>query len=198
MTETKTVVKSKGFDFETIKPIVRINRNELIGKLYGLKGSEIVTIHTNTDARLRKTSKYDKTVKNPYPNVRKCSKVNGLFDVSYENCVNNQLAREGKEAEFKAEKPQWGESVNDSKTVVHHVNKDGEYGQYFNFNPRNHLETYYVDENGEKLDKADIEAFISDKKKSSRQGTDNEIIWRRYKIDSLIMASMQGKLFVII
>lgn len=197
-TEVKKV-KSKGFTFETAKPIVRINRAKLIGMMYELPHSEIVTLHTNTDARLRKTSKIDKTIRNPFPNVRKCSIVNGLVEVSYETCVNNQLKREGKEADFKAAKRQWGSKVNDTtRTLVHHVDKEnGEYAQYFNFNSRHHVETYYVDENGEKLDKSDIEQFISDKKPSSRQGTDKEIVWRTYKTESIVAVAARGFLYVV-
>ena len=156
----KTVAKQ-------IIPVVPISRDKLVGMLYKLKGSEIVTIHTNTDARLRKTSKVDKTIKNPFINsktnkveVRKVSKVNGLFNISYENCVNNQLAREGKENDFEAAPKQWGEKVNDSKTLMQNVNTNGEYGQYIQFNPRNCLETFYQDCEGNKISKEDIEEKI--------------------------------------
>ena len=194
-----TKVESKGFSFETAKPIVRINRAKLIGIMYKLPRSEIITLHTNTDPGLRKTSKIDKSIRNPFVGVRKCSKVNGFVEVSYESCVNRQLEREGKEADFKAEKRQWGSVVNDTtKTVVHHVAKEsGEYAQYINFNPRHHLETHYVDENNKMLDKSDIEQFISDKKPSSRQGTDKEVVWRTYKAESIVAVATKGILYVV-
>ena len=37
-------IKGQGFDFETDKPIVCLSQAALLARLYGLKGSEIVTI----------------------------------------------------------------------------------------------------------------------------------------------------------
>jgi len=117
--------------------------------------------------------------------MKKYSVVNGLANVNYENCVNNQLARENKDNNFEAKPPQWGEAINDSKVLKQHINVDGEYSQYISFNPRNHIETRYYND-GNEIQKSEIEEFISDKKPSSRQGTDKEIIWRTYKTTSII------------
>lgn len=182
----------------TPKAIIKVQANAIIGMLFNLKGAKIVTLHTLTDARLRKTSKVDKTIKNPYFNVKKLSVVNGLFNVSYENCVNNQLGRENKENDFESAPRQWGQKVNDSKVLLQHVNKDGEYNQYFQFNPRQHISTVYVDENGNVLDKSLIEDFISDKKPSSRQGTNKEIIWRTYKVGSILGVSVNKTFYEVI
>jgi len=198
MAETKQTTKQTKVITE---PQIKITQLELMGKLFTLNGSEIVTIYTNTDARLRKTSKVDKTIRNPYPNARKVSKVNGLFNIDYANCVNNQLEREEKDDNFEAASRKWGERVLGSKVLLSKVktDKDGnnytEY--YFQFNPRNHYYTKYKTENGNEIEKADIEDFILTKSKSSRQGTDTEIVWRTYKISSITAIKMNKVLYII-
>ncbi len=179
------------------EPQVKISQLDLINKLCALVGSEIVTIYTNTDARLRKTSKYDKTIRNPFPDARKESKVNGLFNIDYANCVNNQLGREEKTDDFEATSKRWGKAVNDSKILMEHTKKDGTHDLYFQFNPRNHYYTKYVDNNGNELDKEQVEQFISDKSRSKRQGTETEIIWRTYKVSSITAIKMEKVLYLI-
>ncbi len=197
-TAVKTVRTIRGIRVKiTPKVIVPISQAKMVGMLYQLNGSEIVTLHTLTDARLRKTSKIDKKIKNPYPNMKKYSIVNGLANINYENCVNNQLARENKENDFNAMPPQWGQAINDSKVLKQHINKDGEYNQYISFNPRNHIETRYYND-GVEIDKSEIEEFISDKKPSSRQGTDKEVIWRTYKTESILGVARKKTFYEVI
>lgn len=194
VTEAKTEVTVKGVTIKvTPKAIVKISLLALTEMLYDLKGAKIVTLHTLTDARLRKTSKIDKKIRNPYPNVRKLSIVNGLFNVDYANCVNNQLDRENKENDFESKGRQWGEKVNNSKVLIQNKGK-----LYFQFNPRNHVSTSYVNERGQNLNKLLLEDFISDAKSSSRQGTDNEIIWRTYKAESILGVSVYKVFYEII
>ena len=192
--QKQVVIKHKGFALNA--PVIAISQDKLFGMLYKLPSSEIVTIYTNTDARLRKTSKHDKTVKNPFKIIRKCSKVNGLFNVDYQNCVNNQLNREGKETDFESTPKQWGEKINDSRVCMQHVTDEG-YQQYIQFNPRNYLDGFYVDNNGIKVEKETLEPFISDKKHTSRQGTDTEIIWRTYKKESIVAVTMRKVTYIV-
>ena len=77
--------------------------------------------------KLRKTSKHDKTIKNNLGTIYKVALMNGFVNVGYQNCVNNQLEREGKDTDFTAVESKWGERVNESKTLHQHVNKDGEH-----------------------------------------------------------------------
>jgi len=54
-----------------------------------------VALETLTDARARKTG-------NPHPKILKRSRIQVVIGHRYENSVNNQRAREGKEADFEA------------------------------------------------------------------------------------------------
>jgi len=173
--------------------VVRTGQNELVGEMYKLDRSKIVTLHTYTDARAKKTN-------NPFPNKKiwKYSIVNGLFGVNYENCVNNQLAREGKEADFDAAAPVWGEKVNESRVLEDHVKTDGSFNLYFAFNPRNHLSTKYFDDDGNELTKEEVEPFLPARKPSSRQGTDKEVIWRKYKVQSILAVVTDGKILEVV
>jgi hypothetical protein len=107
--------------------------------------------------------------------------------------------REGKEADFEAAERQWGSNVNETtKTVAHHVKKDtGEYAQYFNFRPERCLEKSYIDGEGKSLANEEVKLFEKPRKKSTRQGTDKEVVWRSYKTESIVAVAMRGCLYVV-
>ena len=202
--DVKTDVKTAVLEF--IEPQVKISRTELLGKLFCLNGAEIVTIYTKTYPKMLVKSRKDKMIKNPYALIGKVSKVNGLFNVNYANCVNNQLARETEENDFKSAKRKWElESYNGSNVIAYKVDKDGnpefdENGNiklYLQFNPRNHYYTKYVDGLDNQIKESKIEDFLPKKSSSSRQGTDKEIIWRTYKVQSITAIKMEKVLYVI-
>ena len=187
------------------KEVVEITLSKMLGMLYNMK-SNIVTIHTLTNPHKSMNVKDKDGTKNPYIdgkgktavcNIKKYGVVNGLFAVNYKDCVNKQLDREGKEADFVAEKAKWGIQTGDSKVLQHHVNADGDFEEYFSFNPRNYLDGWYQDFQGNEIDKEKVEPFVRPKSTSSRQGTDKEVVWRTYKIKSLVAVSMDKKFYVI-
>ena len=176
------------------KSIVEINRGMLAEKVRGLNGADIYTLYTRTDARLRKTSKVDKKIRNPYGKVFKVATVNGMVNVSYESCVNKQRGREGTVQDFQAKARSFGQQAGGG-LLTHQI--DGEERKYIQFNPRNCLSVVYEDINGNEIDKALLADFISDKK-PSRQGVEKEIVWRAYKVDSIVALAANKVFWVIV
>jgi len=184
------------FGWSKQKPIVYLNRAEMIAKMYQLKGCKFAMLFLNTDARLLRKSKYDKTDKNTYEKgqVRKISYMSIMAGAEYENVVNNQRIRENHPEYFEAAEKVWGRRLNGSKTVMEHVNKDKEYNLYFQviiptkINPHApKTKRFFIDNTtGEKIDTKTIECFMPKKSKSKRQETEKEILFRTPKVENVL------------
>ena len=176
-----------------LRPIVRINRGMLAEKVKGLTKSDIYTLYTRTEARLRKTSREDGS-RRPWEKVFKMAVVNGMIQVDYESCVNLQREREDKPTDFEARARVWGQKVGGS-LLTHTV--DGEERKYISFNPRNCLSVAYEDNEGNEITKQQLESFEYPKSET-RQDVDKEIIWRTYKVDSIIALAADGFIWQIV
>jgi len=173
---------------KTVKPIpiVQISTDELYKMLAEESGSNIVTLTTKTDARLKKTN-------NPFGMVWKHTKLNCFIGISYENCVNNQLDREEKETEFEAMPAGWGEYVPGTCLVEHKGNK------YLPILAKAVVgDIVYRDDNGKVLTKEQVAPWLPSRSKGSRQGTDKEVVWRKYKMESIIGIMTNGTYYHII
>ena len=78
-----------------------MNIAELKTALTGIKGASMVSIDlVSKPSNMRVKCNLNRDCK-------KHVTISGIIGMSYENGVNNQLEREGKEAEFKSQKPSW-------------------------------------------------------------------------------------------
>jgi hypothetical protein len=140
-----------------------------------------------TEPEMRKTG-------NPYVGkARKLSRVSG-FIAGYENMVNNQLAREGKnQLTFTAKPRKWGTKV--SLALVRHVTKDGEIRHYVSFVPQHSKPVYLLaTDNGLTLvAKALFEAFMPEHRAPDNQGTDKAIEPRDYNLANISSFRYGGK-----
>lgn len=177
-------MKSTNENFEVIP------ESRLVEILSTQKGATPVTLSAMTDTRARKTG-------NPYVAIYKFATVNGMIGVNYENAVNNQLNREGKETDFSAQTRQWGEKVNNSLVV------NGEDSYISIVNPKSFRARprYYgkrMDGTLVRIPEAVALKFIPEKKKSATQGTDKEIIFRNYNLKNIRTIAMHGKRYRIV
>lgn len=118
--------------------------------------------------------------------VTKRTKFNVLLNSVYSNMVNNQLEREGKEANFKA-KPNWFEAVYDTENGSIVCNKNKKEDLFLKV-AVNSAETtaYFV--NGIEATAEELETIKKFKEKSSmptNQGTDKPIIIRTIKVEGI-------------
>ena len=166
--------------------VVGISQLDFFEMLLKEVGSNIVTLTTKTDARLKKTD-------NPFGMVWKYLKLNGFIGAGYGNCVNNQLNREEKATEFEAMPPSWGEYLDDSCLVIH---KGKIYLPILAKAVVGEVE--YRDDKGIVLTKEQVAPWLPSRSKGNRQGTDKEVVWRKYKIESILGITMNGIYYQII
>ena len=164
----------------------KISRNELRNVLLNQASATPVTVTAMTDARAKKTN-------NPFGRIFKMSRVNGFTGFSYENSVNRQREREGKDKNFEAQNRSWGEKVNNCL-----VEKDGEW--YISLKVEKVLDKpkylYYDNQKGLTfLSKDKIENLLPKSHGAEKQGLDKEVIYRNYKLESIVSIAINGQLY---
>ena len=148
-----------------------ITSQEFNQLLLGVKGATPVTLVTETEPPCYKGS----------PSITKRSEVNGFLQANYEKSVNRQLEREGKEADFKAQGLPWGISLNETCLIVNESKKDGTPRSYVRIQVQNTKDPkYFID--GKEVSPEDVKQYLRPKSKSSRQGTDKQVLPRNYQV----------------
>jgi len=182
------------------KPVIGITPKQAIEFFDGIGSAKMITLETLTkESQLRVFAINGSKERCNYGenDVLKHCFVNGVIASDYEAAVNRQLVKEGKEPIFKAEKPAWGHSVGDGKTLETHEKIDGEKNLYVAFRPLRCLSKEYLDTNEKKIDENYLKRFIKEKIETTRQGTGTVILWRKYKLSSIKGFNYGGYKFVI-
>jgi len=159
---------------------------EVIEFIKGIKGATTVGIDYESPVKMKKTG-------NPFADrcVTKSQSVSGMIGVNYENSVNRQLVREGKEPEFEAQARTWGEHV--SSAIV--VSKDGNFSIILQaVNPPQNVQ-YFMD--GAPIDKSVIEDFLPVRKPSAHQGTEKPVMNQTFRLDRVKSIRVKGQEIVI-
>lgn len=164
---------------------VFLTPQQFVNALMEQKGTTAVSFQATTDAKLKKTGNLFAMP------VIKVSEVNGMIGYDYENSVNNQKEREGQEREFQVAKRSWGERIH--PCVVTHK---GQF--YITVKIQRVLSSpLYIDFSGKELESIEVKPFLPAKSKS-RQGVENEVIHREYKVESIRNIRWKGKVIQII
>lgn len=182
-----------------------INRTELLNLLFSVKGAKIVTITTKTTPRLIGGKSC------PYNGVEKIAVVNGVINYSYENAVNNQRTREGKEQDFQSQARAWGKQLftdnTNSRTqkrlipfVIKKWNNDvisqDEFASipqneiYLNIKVERSLDYKYM-LNGVEVDKSEVNGYLP-RPTSNTQDLDKEVMPRNYLITNITDITIDG------
>lgn len=159
----------------------------LIGILSLNKGAQIVSLTTQTDAKLRKTG-------NPFAMpVTKRSIVNGIVGWNYENAVNRQRDREGNDTSFEAQPRKWGKRLPKLPFVTHNDEI------YLELKVERTLaQPQYQDANGNPLTAEAVAPFLPEKRSNAEhQGVEREIILRDYKMTSILEIKVGGESYVV-
>jgi hypothetical protein len=151
------------------------------------KGTTAIAFEAETTPRMRKTN-------NPYfGKVKKVAHVGGLIGTNYENSVNNQLNREGKDANFTAKPRKWGVRDSEHRFIIHHKGE-----VYLSVKPQqtNAKTRFFNTETGEEIAKETLKPWLQESSKPATQDNlDKEIPERDYKMSALKNISIGGKKF---
>ena len=152
--------------------MIKLSKAEFVKLLQDVKGATFATITADVDARCTGGKN------GPFAGTRKVSVVNVALNVNYEKSVNRQLEREGKTAEFEASANPWGSHVENCPLIV-----NGE-KFYLQGIPQKTLKTAFF-KNGTEVEKQEIEAYLPKKSENQTQGTDKEIVVRRWSLENI-------------
>lgn len=178
-----------------------ITRDELREQLSTRKGASMVSIVSTTEPAWR--AKHAETGE-PNPlrgEVHKISHVNGVINWRYANAVNNQRVREeqplddeGNVEHFEALPRKWGQRISrDDGTITPLVEHKGRH--YLELKVERSLGHEYRKADGSTLTDEEVHPWLRKRSKSTRQGTDKEIILRDYALDSINEIRMDGELY---
>jgi len=167
-----------------------MSAQEFVNMLIERHGATALTLHSTTDQKSKLRAAF---LRENGP-VFKQSRTNGMINYRYEDSVNRQRVREGKEADFEVSERTWGERVPFTPFVTHHGRL------YVTMKVQSAKTPKYVDGPGEdanEIDKPAAEHWYA-RSNSSRQDVDDEIIHREFRIDHLTAVTMQSQTFKIV
>jgi len=183
------------------RPRVYITHAELIRLLLSIDHAQPVGIVTRTVPKMRKTGNQY------YGRVTKITEANVFANCNYQDRVNRQLEREGKEANFVAgeraiemvrmrvdEKP---------RAVLYKDKLDGTRGEYFEVHFYGHLkcETRYLLDGSAAIDKQEFSEFLQVPNSAAiaaHQGTETEQVIRSYSTRNILEVRYRGTDYVVI
>lgn len=149
-----------------------INIVTLQSILMGIARPTFATIVMETVPKMNKKGREDK-LPNPYEGfIIKRTKAHVLFKFDYENSVNNQRIREGKDADFVAQGRVWGNHLENSTLIS---NGDKLYAQFkYNKPP---TDSKYIDtRTGQEVNKDLLKQYLPPVSAGSNtQNLDNEV-----------------------
>jgi len=163
-----------------------INQEQLKTLLGNIKGAKPLTISAFVDARAKKTG-------NPFVEIRKLSKVNGFTGVNYEASGQRQEMREGVAPTFEASERQWGERV--SSALVENKGKF-----YLAIQPKHSAKPVFIARKSlsdffKVVSKDSIANFLPAHKPNTNQGTEKEIVYRNYALESIAGLTIDGETY---
>lgn len=171
-----------------MKTVKTLNVAGLQILLARVNGAKPLTISAFVDARCRKTG-------NPFKEVRKLSKVNGMTGANFEASVNRQQVREGAtEGTFQAGERKWGERVSSAL-----VEKEGKW--YLAIQPRSTAKPLYFAKKADgepfvNVAKSVVEPFLPVvKPQAESQGVEKEVIYRNYSLENIASITMDGETY---
>jgi len=169
-----------------------MSAQEFVNMLIERHGATALTLHSTTDQRSKLKVAWYK--QEGATEVFKQSRTNGMINYRYEDAVNRQREREGKEASFQAEPRTWGIRVPFTPFVTHNG------FLYVTMKVQSAKTPKYVDGPGEDANEIDKPAaeFWRASGNSSRQEVDNQIIHREFRVDHLTAVTVRSQTFKIV
>ncbi len=179
------------------KETTKVTLSELANKLKEIDGSSASAFWMlcETDARLKKTG-------NPYRDekVTKLSRYNGLLNFNYTNSVNNQLEREGKEANFEAQE-NWHAKKFDKVNGCIAEKAEGNSSQEYIWFKNDNSDRIAFAINGNVANESDTaicEQFIPPHSPNKSQGTEVAITPLTIKLQNIRLLKAKGGFYEVV
>jgi hypothetical protein len=130
---------------------------------------------------------------NPFEgNIYKLSRVNGFVNWEYEKAVNEQKIRENKSPNFEALPRTWGKRLKGTPLVSY----EGFY--YLEVKIEKSIEyRYYSIKKNVRIPTTSVEPYLVNST-SSRQGLDNPVVLRDYRIDHIVAVKLDGNGYILV
>lgn len=139
-----------------------------------------ISFESQTEPKMRKTN-------NPYfGTVVKVTKAVVQIGRDYEDAVNNQLIKEGKEPDFVASAPSGRHHISKLLTAKNDDEKQLYLNIFYFNNDKARIRVKYIDTiTGKEIDKALLAPFMPKASEAEQGGVDKKIIIRPYKLESI-------------
>jgi len=148
------------------KKMKTITRSELVSMLENVSGNTFVNIETETIPKTKKGCSF---------NLKRLSSISGCIGFNYTNSVNHQRQKEGLSEDFKAVARVWGNRIKGTPIVEHKGKK------YIEVKVQSATSDFFSNSTRISLDKVIPWLYNSE----TRQGVDNEVVVRDYKIENI-------------
>jgi hypothetical protein len=160
---------------------------ELTNLLAKFSGPVRVKIKTKTEVIMRKKDVVTKTIANPFPTIYKLQELVVELNANYEDKVNDARLLEGKSNTFRAEGLVWGEAVDN---VL--IKKDDQF--YIKTIVIKSIGTQtFIANDGRVIPKTQLEPFLPAPTPAKKQGLDDEVVVRTFKLSSIIEIDFDNK-----
>ncbi len=163
-----------------------ITRQQFIDILCNLPGKAIVKFTTRTQQKLK--AAWKNTGNQP---VIKESSILGVLNFHYTGEVNEQLQFEGAATDFTALPPTWGRQIERTPICVHTPQSTQVETMYMYAKIEETESPVYYLEDNTPISADEIRGYMYSHG-SSRQGTENEIVVRKWKLENITSFTYRG------
>jgi hypothetical protein len=127
---------------------------------------------------------------NPYVGATKTVSLSGVLNFDYENSVNRQLEREGKEANFESQGRSWGQR--EGNLIEHNGN------YYLQIKVQGTSDSVFR-YNGVEIEKAVLEPFLQESSKPhTQEALEKEVVVRDVKLENVRAIRIAGEELLVI
>jgi hypothetical protein len=193
----KNLIASQITEGQMPKKVTVAELSLILQRVDGGSATFISMVTATIPSDMRKTG-------NPYANketvVQKVSKYGAQINFNYTNAVNNQLEREGKEADFEAEM-NWHKKKFDEFNGCVCSKMEGDKRQEYLFFRNMNVERVGFAINGVQATEeqtAVIKSFIPQKAMPTNQGTEKAILVQTIKLQNIKLLKLNGQYYEVV
>lgn len=173
-----------------MKNTIKITKTELVEMLLNWNhGAQPASIQYVTEPRLTKEGRMR------FGDITKIANVGGMIGYCYENSVNNQLEREGKEKEFMAKQLWNGKGKRLSLALATHVEKQT---FYLTYKAQQTFRAFHFDSVLNFIPYALLKPYFPASDPSKYQGTETAVMHREISIDNVKRLKFKNTTYVIL